>query len=186
LAAAVGFFGVPVHLDVTAKKAIYVLQFVLITAKSAKIGGFSEGKGSTTMTNTTTSSHNARLGAGELQRLLQIDGRLFETTAATPCRINYGSGHDLWFSRFRDRERAAKQCMACPFVGRCGYNAVASRATHGVWGGQVLPGDFPSLLEPIYERLLQQFETRRGVELGDAPDPALPGVDARRRQRAAA
>ena len=139
-----------------------------------------------TKTTTSSSSHNARLGAGELQRLLQIDGRLFETTAATPCRINYGAGHDLWFSRFRDRERAAKQCMACPFVGRCGYNAVASRATHGVWGGQVLPGDFPSLLEPIYERLLQQFETRRGVELGDAPAPALPGVDARRRQRAAA
>ena len=165
-----------------------MLQFGLITAKSAKIGG-SVGKGSTTMTNTTTtttSGHNARLGAGELQRLLQIDGRLFETTAATPCRINYGSGHDLWFSRFRDRERAAKQCMTCPFVGRCGYNAVASRATHGVWGGQVLPGDFPGLLEPIYERLLQQFETRRAVELGDAPAPALPGVDARRRQRAAA
>ena len=157
----------------------------LITAKSAKNGG-SVGKGLTTMTNTTTGTHNARLGAGELQRLLQVDGRLFETTATTPCRINYGAGHDLWFSRFRDRERAAKQCMDCPFLGRCGYNAVASRATHGVWGGQVLPGDFPGLLEPIYEQLLEQFENRRATELGDAPAPALPGVDARRRQRAAA
>ncbi|MDV3133285.1 WhiB family transcriptional regulator [Mycobacterium sp. 29Ha] len=139
----------------------------------------------TTSTTTSTSNHNARLGAGELQRLLQIDGRLFETTAVTPCRINFGAGQDQWFSPFRDRERAAKQCMGCPFRGRCGYNAVATRATHGVWGGQVLPGDFPGLLEPIYERLLQQFEQRRPIELGDAPAPTLPGVDARRRNRAA-
>ena len=140
------------------------------------------------MTNTTTNHQQPQCSPGcrRASTAAAVDGRLFETTAATPCRINYGSGHDLWFSRFRDRERAAKQCMACPFVGRCGYNAVASRATHGVWGGQVLPGDFPGLLEPIYERLLQQFETRRAVELGDAPAPALPGVDARRRQRAAA
>lgn len=136
--------------------------------------------------NTTTSIANPRLGAGELQRLLHTDGRLFETDAATPCRVSFKSGEDQWFSPFRNRERAAKQCLDCPFLGRCGFNAVATRATHGVWGGQVLPGDFPSLLEPIYDRLLAQFEQRRSVELGDAPAPALPAVDARRRQRSAA
>ena len=128
-----------------------------------------------------TSSHNARLGATDLP--FAIEGRLFETDAATPCRV---MDSELWFSPFRDRERAAKHCLACPFLGRCGFNAVASRATHGVWGGQVLPGDFPGLLDPIYKRLLAQFDARRDAELGGAPAPALPGVDSRRRRRTAA
>ena len=135
---------------------------------------------------TTTSinpNSGARLGASDFQRLLTVDGRLFETEAATPCRVKFNPDHDLWFSPFRDRERAAKQCMSCPFLGRCGYNAVASRATHGVWGGEVLPGDKASELEPIYERLLAQFERRRSIELGAAPAPQLPGAGARRRRR---
>jgi Transcription factor WhiB len=74
------------------------------------------------------------LGPSDLRFLLTIDGRLFETEAATPCRVN--TDGDLWFSPFRDRIRAARQCQGCPFVGRCGYNAVVSRATHGVWGGE--------------------------------------------------
>jgi hypothetical protein len=89
----------------------------------------------------------------------------------------------LWFSPFCDRERAARQCGQCPFLGRCGYNAVAARATHGVWGGEILPGDKPAELEPIYGRLLAQFEQRRPVELGDAPAPPMPAYRMRRRRR---
>src|SRR5438105_4669178 len=90
-----------------------------------------------------------RLGSSDLQALFTVEGPLFETEEQTPCRVSTG---DLWFSPFRDRERAARQCQQCPFLGRCGYNAVASRATHGVWGGEILPGDKPSELEPIYAR----------------------------------
>jgi WhiB family transcriptional regulator, redox-sensing transcriptional regulator len=128
-----------------------------------------------------TNTSHARLGAADLP--FALEGRLFHTEAAVPCRV---LDSELWFSPFRDRERAAKHCMGCPFLGRCGYNAVVSRATHGVWGGQVLPGDFPGLLDPIYQRLLAQFEARRDVELGDLPAPALPGAERRRRRRAAA
>ena len=42
----------------------------------------------------------ARLGASDFQRLLTVDGRLFETEAATPCRVKFNAAHDLWFSRF--------------------------------------------------------------------------------------
>src|ERR1700742_3183582 len=86
-----------------------------------------------------------RLGPSDLHSLFTVEGRLFETEEDTPCRVSPG---DLWFSPFRDRERAARQCRQCPFLGRCGYNAVAARATHGVWGGEILPGDKPSELEP--------------------------------------
>jgi len=118
-----------------------------------------------------------------MHHLLTIDGRLFETEAATPCRVN--TDGDLWFSPFRDKIQAARQCRLCPFLGRCGYNAVASRATHGVWGGQVLPGDKPAELEPVYARLLAQFEARHAIELGDAPAPAMPSDSPRRRRRPA-
>jgi hypothetical protein len=122
-----------------------------------------------------------RLGPGDVHSLFAIDGRLFETEEDTPCRVN--TDGDLWFSPFRDRERAARHCLACPFLGRCGYNAVAARATHGVWGGEILPGDKPGALEPIYARLLAQFEQRRRLELGDAPPPPLPDHRMRRRRR---
>ncbi len=86
----------------------------------------------------------------------------------------------------QSRPLRARQCRQCPFLGRCGYNAVLSRATHGVWGGKVLPGDKPAELERIYARLLEQFERRTPIELADAPVPQLPDVTARRRRRAAA
>jgi WhiB family transcriptional regulator, redox-sensing transcriptional regulator len=129
----------------------------------------------------TNAEQGARLGPSDFQHLLTMGGRLFETDAATPCRVHRDG--DLWFSPFRDRERAARMCQRCPFVGRCGFNAVVSRATHGVWGGEVLPGDKPGELEPIYSRLLAQFERRRRVELGHAPTPALPSASPRRRSR---
>ena len=122
-----------------------------------------------------------RLGPSDLHALFSVNGRLFETDEDTPCRVS--TAGDLWFSPFRDRERAARQCLQCPFLGRCGYNAVASRATHGVWGGEILPGDKPAELEPIYARLLAQFEERRLAELGDAPAPPVPDHTVRRRRR---
>lgn len=128
---------------------------------------------------------NPRLGPSDLHHLLTVGGRLFETEAVTPCRRESAraDGRDLWFSPFRDREQAARMCQDCPFLGRCGYNAVISRATHGVWGGEILPGDKPVDLEPIYARLLAQFEARRAQELGHAPAPKLPSVSPRRRAR---
>lgn len=127
----------------------------------------------------------ARLGPSDFQHLLTVGGRLYETEAITPCRQhrNPSHGRDLWFSPFRDREQAARMCLDCPFLGRCGYNAVVSRATHGVWGGEVLPGDKPGELEPIYARLLTQFEARRTTELGHAPAPKMPSASPRRRAR---
>ena len=116
-----------------------------------------------------TSNHSPRLGATDLP--FEVQGRLFETDAATPCRV---MDSELWFSPFRDRERAAKHCMACPFLGRCGYNAVASRATHGVWGGQVLPGDFPGLLDPDLH-----------ATTGTVPSPPPPRARRRARPRSA-
>src|SRR3954451_18154957 len=121
----------------------------------------------------------ARLGPSDLAHLLTLGGRLFLTEAATPCRDG-AADRDLWFSPYRDREQAARRCLDCPFLGRCGYNAVLSRATHGVWGGVVLPGDKAGELEPIYARLLDQFDKRRTVELGDTPAPPLPRDVARR------
>jgi WhiB family redox-sensing transcriptional regulator len=131
----------------------------------------------------TTTVTAARLGQSDLAHLLTLGGRMFLTEASTPCKEDLG-GADLWFSPHRDRVQAARRCLDCPFLGRCGYNAVISRATHGVWGGQVLPGDKAAELEPIYARLLDQFEERRTVELGDAPPPPLPKDVVRRRRRA--
>jgi WhiB family redox-sensing transcriptional regulator len=122
-----------------------------------------------------------RLGPSDLHSLSTVEGRLFETEEDTPCRVS--TAGDQWFSPFRDRERAARLCRQCPFLGRCGYNAVASRATHGVWGGEILPGDKPSELEPIYVRLLNQYGERRPVELGDAPAPPMLAFRMRRRRR---
>lgn len=55
------------------------------------------------------------------------------------------------------------------------------RATHGVWGGITLPGDYPERLAPIHRQLLQQFEQRRTTELGDLAVPVEPSADPRRR-----
>jgi WhiB family redox-sensing transcriptional regulator len=54
---------------------------------------------------------------------------------------------------------------------------VATGATHGIWGGVILPGDYPQQLKPVYARLAEQFEQRRLAELGDVPVAPLPGPD---------
>ena len=111
------------------------------------------------------------------------DGRLFHTSEPTPCSGSPRNG-DLWFSPFKDRIHAVRACQACPFLGRCGYNAVAAHEEYGVWGGLSLPGDraTPELLEKAYRYLLAQFEHRRVAELGDLAVPVRPVPNARRRR----
>jgi WhiB family transcriptional regulator, redox-sensing transcriptional regulator len=53
---------------------------------------------------------------------------------------------------------------------------VATGATHGIWGGVILPGDYPQQLQPVYARLAAQFEQRRHIELGDIPVAPLPAL----------
>jgi WhiB family redox-sensing transcriptional regulator len=98
--------------------------------------------------------------------------RLFYTEEATPC----ADDPELFFNAGAHR-RAIARCRTCPFRGRCSYNAVAVGATHGIWGGIMLPGDYPSKLAPIYAALCQQFNQRRGQELGDAPMTPLPDIN---------
>ena len=109
-------------------------------------------------------------------------GRVYRTDLLTPCAEGLSRG-DLWFSPFRDRVHAIRACHTCPFRGRCGYNAVAVRATYGVWGGVALPGDYPDRLEAVYRQLLEQFERRRPVELPNLPAPPMPDANQRRRDR---
>ncbi|ULN44859.1 WhiB family transcriptional regulator (plasmid) [Mycolicibacterium crocinum] len=117
-----------------------------------------------------------------------IEVRLFHTSETTPCQAvdpnRVRNGQELWFSQFKDRVLAVRACQDCPFVGRCGYNAVAAREEYGVWGGLSLPGDksSPDLLEAAYRYLLAQFEQRRGVELPGLPAPAMPPTSVRRRR----
>jgi hypothetical protein len=90
----------------------------------------------------------ARLGSSDLAHLLTLGGRLFLTEASTrawttSAAMTCGSPRTGTGSRLLG-------AALMPISGRCGYNAVISRATHGVWGGQVLPGDKPAELEPIY------------------------------------
>ncbi|EHB44045.1 Transcription factor WhiB [uncultured Mycobacterium sp.] len=110
-------------------------------------------------------------------------GRLYRTDQPTPCAGSLNRG-DLWFSPFKDRIHAVRACQSCPFIGRCGYNAVAVRATYGVWGGLSLPGDraTPESLEKAYRYLLAQFEHRRAAELGGIAVPVRPDPNARRRR----
>lgn len=96
-------------------------------------------------------------------------GRLFHTNQDLPCSKN----PDLFFDPHQKR-RAIAQCAHCPFRGRCGYNAVATGATHGIWGGIILPGDYPKQLRRVYAQLAAQFEQRRSAELGKAPAAPLP------------
>lgn len=98
--------------------------------------------------------------------------RVFHSTEVQlPCRERA----ELFFNP-HTYAKAQRWCASCPFLGRCGYNAVATRATHGVWGGMVLPGHYPSRLEPIYARLAAQFERRRACEIGDAPVAPLTNL----------
>ena len=62
----------------------------------------------------------------------------FQTSQDLACQED----PELFFNP-RNSHRAIKRCAECPFRGRCGYNAVATGATHGVWGGVILPGDSP-------------------------------------------
>ncbi len=118
-------------------------------------------------------------------RTWAIEGRPFETEGPTPCRT--AENTELWFSPFKDRVHAVRQCKACPFIGRCGYNAIISRAKYGVWGGVSLPGDRSTCddLENAYTFLLAQFERRRQIEIGDLQVP-IPSTSIRRRDAAGA
>ena len=103
---------------------------------------------------------------------MRADVRLFHTSQDLACQED----PDLFFDS--ENKRTAKTiCADCRFRGRCGYNAVAMGATHGIWGGINLPGDIPNRLRPVYARLAAQFEQRRHVELGDAPVAPLPSDD---------
>jgi WhiB family redox-sensing transcriptional regulator len=133
---------------------------------------------------TTPSTREARVNDFEQE----IEVRIFHTDAATPCRTvdprRARNGLDLWFSPFKDKVFAVRACQSCPFLGRCGYNAVAGRETHGVWGGIALPGGKGKLedLQASYERLLRQFERRRPVELpGFTGAVPMPSTEVRRR-----
>jgi WhiB family transcriptional regulator, redox-sensing transcriptional regulator len=103
---------------------------------------------------------------------MRAEVRLFHTNQDLACRED----PDLFFDPDRKRT-ATTHCADCPFRGRCGYNAVAMGATHGIWGGVNLPGDIPNRLRPVYARLAAQFEQRRHLELGDAPVAPLPDAD---------
>jgi len=102
---------------------------------------------------------------------LRADVRLFNTNQTLPCQQD----PELFFNA-RRRHRAIKRCADCPFLGRCGYNAVATGATHGVWGGVILPGDYPQELKPLYAFLAAQFEQRRHAEIGDVQVAPLPDL----------
>lgn len=98
--------------------------------------------------------------------------RLFHSTETQiPCRERA----ELFFNP-HTYATAQRWCASCPFLGRCSYNAVATRATHGIWGGMVLPGHYRTRLAPIYARLAAQFENRRVREVGDVLVAPLPGL----------
>ncbi len=98
----------------------------------------------------------------------------FAIIGPTPCRTPIVGARDPWFSQFRDRRNAAAACLDCPFLGRCGFNAVVLAATHGVWGGVSLPGTAPAELAAAYTTLLRQYEQRRGIELAGTDAPPVP------------
>lgn len=106
--------------------------------------------------------------------------RLFVTDQPTPC----ADDPELFFNP-RAQRRAAALCQTCPFLGRCGYNAVTVGATHGIWGGIMLPGDYPAKLAPIYTHLVDQFQQRRHAEISTMTTDLPPGHAPRRRPRAA-
>jgi WhiB family transcriptional regulator, redox-sensing transcriptional regulator len=117
----------------------------------------------------TPAADDERCAEARLTELrLPPGARLFHTSQPTPCTTN----PDL-FDNPRRRTEAAAQCSSCHFQGRCSYNALATGATHGIWGGIKLPGNYPKQLPPIYAKLRDQFERRRHIEPG-AGSVALP------------
>jgi WhiB family transcriptional regulator, redox-sensing transcriptional regulator len=107
---------------------------------------------------------NPPVRVDRLSTATSIRGRLFQTHEPVPCAAD----PDKFFNP-RTQRRAVDWCDACPFRARCGYNAVATGATHGIWGGIIFPGDYPAKLAPIYARLLEQFNHRREQEFGGIP-----------------
>ena len=103
---------------------------------------------------------------------MRADVRLFHTGHHLPCHDD----PDLFFNPHK-KHTAITRCAQCPFRGRCSYNAVAVGATHGIWGGVSLPGDYPQQLKAVYARLAAQFEQRRHTELGDIPVAPLPELE---------
>lgn len=142
------------------------------------------------MSNQTATGYDAS-GARGVDRGSHIEVRLYHTSEPTPCQTvdpnRARNGQELWFSQFKDRVFAVRACQDCPFIGRCGYNAVAAQEEYGVWGGLSMPGDKgnPELLEAAYEYLLAQFERRRSVELPNLPAPPMPATAVRVRRRRA-
>lgn len=138
-----------------------------------------------------TAIEQASSGARSVGRGSKGEIRLYHTSEPTPCRTvdpnRARNGQELWFSQFKDRILAVRACQDCPFIGRCGYNAVAGREEFGVWGGLSMPGDKGDLqeLEAAYVYLLAQFERRRHIELPGLPAPALPSTAVRRRRASA-
>ena len=120
---------------------------------------------------TTTPTYTSALARPFTSSQLRADVRLFHTSHDLPCHAD----PDLFFDA-RRRHTAIRKCNDCPFRGRCGYNAVAAGATHGIWGGVSLPGDYPRQLASVYARLAAQFEQRRRIELGDIPVAPLPDL----------
>ena len=117
----------------------------------------------------TSAPDTSAVARGSLSCHMRADVRLFHTKRHLPCHED----PDLFFNA-RQRRQAIRRCGDCPFRGRCSYNAVAMGATHGIWGGVILPGDYPNRLKAIYAVLADQFEARRLVELGDIPAAPLP------------
>ena len=79
---------------------------------------------------------------------MRAEVRLFQTSRRLPCHAD----PDLFFNPHK-KQTAINMCAECPFRGRCGYNAVATGAAHGIWGGVILPSDYPRQLKPVYARL---------------------------------
>ncbi|BBC69035.1 WhiB family transcriptional regulator (plasmid) [Mycobacterium marinum] len=121
------------------------------------------------MTTALTPANNTTIARPFAALRLRADVRLFNTSQSLACQQD----PELFFNA-RKRHRAIKRCADCPFRGRCGYNAVATGATHGVWGGLILPGDYPKELKPLYGFLAAQFEQRRQAEIGNAHVAPLP------------
>lgn len=99
--------------------------------------------------------------------LMRRSAREYIPDEPTPCHADRADP-EAWFNYRRNRA-AIHACAPCPFIGRCGWNAVAAGATHGVWAGVQLPGDYPTELALVYRKLLDQFDRRRAIELGNAP-----------------
>jgi WhiB family transcriptional regulator, redox-sensing transcriptional regulator len=116
----------------------------------------------------------------------RLDARLYHTDRPRPCDRD----PELFFNP-RATRRAIAQCRTCHFLGRCGYNAAIIGTTHGIWGGIMLPGNYPRKLARSYDALLRQFEQRRPVELpgetpsGETPSPAAPSTRPGSRPRVA-